>query len=127
LSEAVTRGVHILVRSEFIPYRSDPDSNSYFFAYHITIRNDGEEPVRLISRHWIIADASGNEQEVRGLGVVGKQPRLESGQSFDYTSACPLPTPVGSMRGAFQMSTDGGETFDASIAPFTLAVPGVLN
>lgn len=127
MSEAVTRGVRVLVRSEFVPQRSEPEANNYFFAYHITIRNEGMEPIRLISRHWIIADSSGKEQEVRGLGVVGQQPRLEPGETFDYTSACPLATPVGSMRGTYQMVTDTGETFDAVIAPFTLAVPGVLN
>lgn len=127
MSEAITRGVRILVESEYVPSRSDPDTQSYFFAYHVTIRNEGEETVQLVSRHWIITDASGKEQEVRGLGVVGEQPRLEPGEGFSYTSACPLSTPVGSMRGSYQMVTDGGEIFEAWIAPFTLAVPGVLQ
>ena len=115
------------VESEYVEDRSDPDNGSYFFAYHITIRNEGEEPVQLVSRHWIIADASGREQEVRGLGVVGQQPRLDPGQSFRYTSACPLTTPVGSMRGEYQMVRDTGETFEVMIPAFTLAVPGMLQ
>ncbi len=127
MSEAVTRGVRVIVESRYIPERSSPDHNYYFFAYHVTIRNEGAVPVRLISRHWIITDGTGRIQEVRGPGVVGEQPRLEPGDSFEYTSFCPLPTEVGSMHGSYQMVTDSGEPFEARIAPFTLARPGVMN
>ena len=122
MSEAITRGIRVRVRAEFVPQHSEPDDDNFFFAYHITIRNEGEEPVRLISRHWIIADSSGKEQEVKGLGVVGQQPRLEPGESFQYTSACPLSTRVDARK-----LPDADEPFDVRIAPFTLAVPGVLN
>ena len=115
------------VESEFIPERSDPQNGEFFFAYHVTIENRGDEPVRLLSRHWVITDGMGKEQEVRGPGVVGKQPRLAPGETFQYSSACPLTTQIGSMYGSYQMVTDGGETFDAKIAPFTLAIPGALN
>jgi ApaG protein len=93
----------------------------------VTIENHGEESVKLLSRHWIITDGMGKEQEVKGPGVVGKQPHLRPGEAFEYTSACPLPTQIGSMHGSYRMMTDKGETFEARIAPFTLAIPGVLN
>ena len=127
MSEATTRGIRVKVESEFVPDRSDPHNREFFFAYHVKIENHGEEPVRLLSRHWIITDGMGKEQEVRGPGVVGKQPRLRPGEAFEYTSACPLSTQIGSMHGSYRMVTDGGETFDAKIAPFTLAIPGALN
>jgi ApaG protein len=127
MSEAITRGIRVKVESEFVPERSDPQNGEFFFAYHVTIENRSDEPVQLVSRHWYITDGMGKEQEVRGPGVVGKQPRLRSGESFEYTSACPLSTQIGSMRGTYQMVTDGGDTFDAEIAPFTLAIPGALN
>jgi ApaG protein len=127
MSEAITRGVRITVEADFLPERSDPQNGEFFFIYHVTIENHGDEPVKLVSRHWVITDAMGKEQEVRGPGVVGKQPHLRPGESFEYTSACPLSTQIGSMYGSYQMITDGGETFDAEIAPFTLAIPGALN
>jgi ApaG protein len=127
MSESLTRGIRVKVESEFIPERSDPQNGEFFFAYHVTIENRGNEPVRLLSRHWVITDGMGKEQEVRGPGVVGKQPRLAPGETFQYSSACPLTTQIGSMYGSYQMVTDGGETFDAEIAPFTLAIPGALN
>jgi ApaG protein len=127
MSESLTRGIRVKVESEFIPERSDPQNGEFFFAYHVTIENRGDEPVRLLSRHWVITDGMGKEQEVRGPGVVGKQPRLAPGETFQYSSACPLTTQIGSMYGSYQMVTDGGETFDAEIAPFTLAIPGALN
>jgi ApaG protein len=127
MSEAVTRGIRVKVESEFVPERSDPHNGEFFFAYHVTIENHGSEPVRLLSRHWVITDGMGKEQEVRGPGVVGKQPRLAPGEAFQYSSACPLSTQIGSMHGSYRMVTDGGETFEAEIAPFTLAIPGALN
>ena len=87
MSEATTRGIRVKVESEFVPDRSDPHNGEFFFAYHVKIENHGEEPVRLLSRHWIITDGMGKEQEVRGPGVVGKQPRLRPGEAFEYTSA----------------------------------------
>jgi ApaG protein len=127
MSETVTRGIRVKVESEFVPERSDPHNGEFFFAYHVTIENHGSEPVRLLSRHWIITDGMGKEEQVRGPGVVGKQPRLAPGEAFQYSSACPLSTQIGSMHGSYRMVTDGGETFDAEIAPFTLAIPGALN
>lgn len=125
--ETVTRGIRITVQPEFLPDRSDPAEGNYLFAYHITIRNEGSVPVKLLSRHWIITDGSGKQEQVRGPGVVGEQPHLRPGEGFRYTSACPLPTPVGSMQGSFQMVTDEGVAFDALIEPFTLAPPGTLH
>jgi ApaG protein len=97
------------------------------FAYTITIRNEGQVPARLMTRHWIITDANGKVQEVRGDGVVGEQPYLKPGQGFRYSSGAILETPVGSMQGTYQMIGDDGQQFDAPIAPFTLAMPGVLH
>jgi ApaG protein len=111
----------------FLPEHSSPQSNEYRFAYHITITNIGQETAQLISRHWIITDAEGDVEEVRGPGVVGEQPVLEPGGSFEYTSYCPLKTNVGTMHGSYQMVRANGEMFDARIAPFTLAVPHALN
>jgi ApaG protein len=125
--ETVTRGIRITVQPEYMPDRSDPGANNFLFAYHITIHNEGDVPVKLLSRHWIITDGSGKQEQVRGPGVVGEQPHLQPGEGFRYTSACPLPTPVGSMQGSFQMVTDSGEAFDAAIRPFTLASPGTLH
>jgi ApaG protein len=99
----------------------------YFFAYRIRIANTGEETVQLVSRHWVITDGEGRVEHVRGPGVVGEQPVLEPGESFEYTSFCPLPTPIGSMHGTYQMVTAGGAAFDAEISPFSLAVPTALN
>ena len=123
MSEATTRGIRVKVESEFVPDRSDPHNGEFFFAYHVKIENHGEEPVRLLSRHWIITDGMGKEQEVRGPGVVGKQPRLRPGEAFEYSSACPLKTATGYMRGTYQMTLQNGEKFDADIARFELA-PG---
>ena len=96
-------------------------------AYTLAIRNEGTEPVRLLTRHWIITDANGRVQDVRGDGVVGEQPHLKPGQGFRYASGAVLETPVGVMQGSYQMVTDGGERFDAPIAPFSLAMPGVVH
>jgi ApaG protein len=128
VSETTTRGVRVLVRPRFIPEQSDPDNGQWLFAYHITIRNTGEETVQLISRHWVITNGEGHIEEVRGPGVVGYQPVLRPGEEFEYTSGCPLTTPVGTMHGEFNMVVpDSGEKFDARIEPFRLAVPKALN
>ena len=111
----------------FLPEASAPRQAEYRFAYHITITNVGSETAQLISRHWIITDAEGDVQEVRGPGVVGQQPVLEPGAHFEYTSSCPLKTNVGTMEGSYQMVRVDGASFDARIAPFTLAVPHALN
>ena len=126
-SEATTRGVHVRVESAFDPERSSPQQNSWFFLYTVTISNQGTETVRLISRHWIITDGDGHVEEVTGPGVVGEQPILEPGQSFQYTSGCPLPTQFGFMRGTYQMMAQGGESFDARIADFELSEPYSVN
>jgi ApaG protein len=126
-SEATTRGVQVSVVSEFSAERSRPTDGQWFFFYTITIENTGSETVQLLSRHWIITDASGRVEEVRGPGVVGKQPVLAPGQSFTYTSGCPLPTAFGTMEGTYQMITEGGERFDARIAPFALSEPYTVH
>jgi ApaG protein len=127
MSAATTRGVRVEVRSAYLPERSFPADSQYFFAYRIRITNTGEETVQLLSRHWVVTDGDGRVEHVRGPGVVGEQPVLEPGEAFEYTSFCPLPTPIGSMHGTYRMVTAGGSTFDAEIAPFSLAVPTALN
>jgi len=122
-SEATTRGVHIQVESQYVPHRSSPTHGQWLFTYRVRIRNQGEESVQLISRHWVITDANGDEKEVRGPGVVGAQPKLAPGEAFEYRSFCPLQTPVGTMHGSYQMVTSNGEQFDAKIAPFSLSEP----
>ena len=126
-SEAVTRGVRVRVRSEYDADRSEPAKNQWFFLYHITISNEGSETVQLLTRHWVITDGEGKIEEVRGPGVVGKQPILKPGESFDYTSGCPLSTPFGLMEGTYQMVAENGERFDAKIAPFTLSEPYTVH
>jgi ApaG protein len=128
MSETVTRGVRITVKPQYVAEQSDPGKNEYLFAYHITIRNEGAQAVQLISRHWVITDGEGRSEEVRGPGVVGYQPVLQPGEQFQYTSGCPLGTPVGTMHGEYNMIVvDGGEKFDADITAFRLAVPHMLN
>ena len=127
ISDTTTRGIRIQVESAYVPDRSSPKEGSYFFVYHVRISNVGTETAQLISREWIITDAEGEVERVKGPGVVGEQPVLPPGGAFEYTSFCPLKTSVGSMHGSYQMVTPGGERFDAQIAPFTLAVPHALN
>jgi ApaG protein len=127
LSDTATRGLRVRVRSMYIPERSAPLHNQYFFAYQVKISNEGAETVKLVSRQWIITDADGQVEQVQGAGVVGEQPVLGPGEAFEYTSFCPLKTPIGSMHGSYQMVTASGEAFDAEIAPFSLAVPTALN
>ncbi|MGQ0732494.1 MAG: Co2+/Mg2+ efflux protein ApaG [Acidobacteriota bacterium] len=126
-SEATTNGIRVEVLSFFVPEQSSPREGQFFFAYQITISNLGDETAQLLSRHWVITDAEGEVQEVRGPGVVGEQPVLEPGMSFEYTSSCPLKTNVGVMHGSYTMARPDGRTFEAQIAPFTLAVPNALN
>jgi len=126
-SEAVTRGVRVQVESHYHAERSDPAKNEWFFSYRIRVSNEGDETVRLMTRHWVITDANGGVQEVRGPGVVGQQPILAPEQAFEYTSFCPLATSFGTMHGSYQMVTDGGEQFDAEIAPFALGEPYSIN
>ena len=128
MSETVTLGVRIIVRPQYVAEQSDPANSQYLFAYHITIRNEGEQTVQLLSRHWVITAGDGKVEEVRGPGVVGYQPVLSPGEEFQYTSGCPLTTPVGTMHGEFSMVVPAsGEAFDARISPFRLAVPSALN
>lgn len=126
-SEAVTRGVRVRVESEYAPDQSQPARNKWFFLYTVTIDNEGTETVQLLTRHWIITDGTGHIEEVRGPGVVGKQPTLRPGESFQYTSGCPLNTPFGLMEGSYQMVTEAGERFDVKIAPFTLSEPYTVH
>ena len=123
MPEALTRSIRVHVESEFAPGRSNPQQNQWFFLYTIRISNEGREPVKLLSRHWIITDAMGAVREVKGAGVIGKQPLLEPGESFEYTSGCDLTTPFGSMRGTYQMVTSAQELFDVEIPHFTLTEP----
>lgn len=123
----LANSITVDVQSEFIEGQSNPAENRYVFAYTITIANTGTVPAKLLTRHWLITDANGEIQEVRGEGVVGAQPHLKPGQSFRYTSGTVIETPVGSMQGSYQMIADNGETFDALIAPFSLAVPGLVH
>ena len=127
-SEAVTRDVSVHVDCRFSSERSDAARREYFFVYTVRIQNLGDEPVQLVSRHWIITNAHGRIEEVRGPGVVGEQPRLAPGESFEYTSGCPLDTPFGSMRGSYELvAPERGERFDVEIAPFALREDGVFH
>jgi ApaG protein len=119
--------IQIEVATSYVDDESEPDSDRYVFAYTITISNSGDVAAQLISRHWIITDANGKVQEVNGDGVVGEQPLLNPGEEFRYSSGAVLETPVGAMQGLYRMEADGGISFDALIAPFTLAVPGLLH
>jgi ApaG protein len=119
--------IRVDVETSFLAEQSDPERSKYVFSYTITIRNEGTVPARLLARHWIITHANGKVQEVRGDGVVGEQPYLEPGQGFRYSSGATLETPVGVMQGSYQMIAEDGRRFDAPIAPFRLAMPGVLH
>ena len=121
--KAQTRGISVTVMPRFVEEESSPAESRYFFAYTVEIVNNGSEQVQLRSRHWRIVDGRGETQEVRGAGVVGKQPVLEPGESFSYTSGCPLTTPDGLMAGSYTMSTVGGESFEAEIPAFSLDSP----
>jgi ApaG protein len=126
---ADSRKYHITVKpvANYIPDQSDETAGRYVFAYTITITNTGTSPAQLISRHWLITDSNHEIQEVRGLGVVGEQPLLKPGETFEYTSGTALPTPIGTMKGTYQMVAEDGEHFDAEIPEFTLSIPRVLH
>lgn len=127
LSDAVTRGIRVEVLSRYAAENSRPQQGQWLFEYTVRITNQASETVQLISRHWIITDAAGHTQEVKGPGVVGNQPVLGPGESFKYSSWCPLEMPVGMMHGTYQMVTAGGEQFDIQIAPFGLKAPYSVN
>jgi len=122
-SESTTRNIRVRVQSQYDPTRSSPQQSQWFFLYTVIITNESPDTVQLMSRHWVITDGMGKVEEVQGPGVVGKQPVLAPGQSFEYTSGCPLTTPFGSMRGTYQMVNQAVEKFEIEIAPFTLAEP----
>ncbi len=122
-STATTSGITILATPSYVPDQSSPAQGRWFFAYQIRISNDSDEVVQLLSRHWIITDANGRVEEVTGPGVVGEKPVLKPGDSFEYTSFCPLRTPFGTMEGSYQMVTRGGAAFDVRIPRFDLAPP----
>jgi len=119
--------IEVHPRPQFIPEQSDPENDRYIFAYTITITNTGQIAAQLVSRHWIITDAHNTIQEVRGLGVVGQQPLLQPGESYEYTSGSSLTTPIGTMKGTYQMVAEDGTHFEAEIPEFTLAVPHTLH
>jgi ApaG protein len=127
MSDTTTEGIRVQVESLYDEDRSAPQENYYFFAYRVRISNVGTETAQLLSREWIITDATGSQQLVQGPGVVGEQPVLAPGEAFEYTSFCPISTPVGSMHGFYRMIRGNGETFDAVISPFSLAVPHSVN
>jgi ApaG protein len=124
---AAPRNISIATRTRFLPDQSDVDNGRHVFAYTITITNTGTMAAQLVSRRWTITDAEGRVQEVKGLGVVGEQPNLKPGESFEYTSGAVIATPVGTMRGTYQMVAEDGTRFDADIPEFTLSMPRVLH
>ena len=119
--------ISVEVETSYVDEQSDPNERRYVFSYTITIRNEGEVPARLLTRHWIITHGNGKVQEVRGDGVVGEQPHLKPGQGFRYSSGAVLETPVGAMQGSYEMIDDDGQRFDVPIRPFRLAMPGSLQ
>ena len=127
VSTAITEGIRVTVESTYVAEQSSPREHRYVFAYTVRIVNEGTGDVQLRSRHWIITDGAGKVDEVRGPGVVGKQPRLQPGERFEYTSGCVLETPRGQMKGSYQMEGADGRGFDANIAPFLLSLPLTLN
>ena len=126
-SEALTNNVRVEVESQYAAEHSQPFQSHWFFYYTVRITNEGVKTVQLLSRHWIITDATGQIEEVKGPGVVGEQPVLTTGESFQYTSGCPLKTSTGIMRGTYQMVTEEGDRFDVEIAPFALHEPYTVH
>ncbi|MBW8879050.1 MAG: Co2+/Mg2+ efflux protein ApaG [Acidobacteria bacterium] len=127
MSDTTTRGIRVQVETFYDEERSSPQENYYFFSYHVRISNVGRETAQLVSREWYITDGNGDTQRVQGPGVVGEKPVLAPGEEFEYTSFCPLTTPVGAMQGTYRMVLQNGDSFDAEIAPFSLAVPHAVN
>ncbi len=127
MAEAKKYEIKVTVTTHYVAEQSDPAINRHVFAYTVGIQNTGNVSAQLISRHWLITDAEGQVQEVRGLGVVGHQPLLAPGQSFEYTSGCQLATPVGTMKGSYQMTAEDGVQFEAPIAEFVLSMPRILH
>jgi ApaG protein len=121
---SVTRGIRVSVEPVYLADRSEPDEQRFFWAYTVEIANGGAVPVQILARHWIITDATGRREEVRGIGVVGEQPVIAPGASFKYTSGCPLTTPSGTMVGTYQAIGDDGEVFAVTIPAFSLDIPG---
>ena len=122
-----SHGIRVDVVTSYVEEQSNPGDDRFVFSYTITIRNEGDVPAKLLTRHWIITDANGKVQEVNGEGVVGEQPYLQPGEGFRYSSGAILETPVGAMQGSYRMVADDGQHFDAPIAPFRLAMPGLLH
>ena len=127
MSNTETDGVRVIVKAAFWPERSSPDNNQWAFTYAVTVKNEGTRAATLRARHWVITDANGRVEEVRGEGVVGKQPRLEGGDSFEYTSWAMLRTPFGTMRGEYLMERIDGSRFEAKIGEFVLTQPNAQN
>lgn len=127
MAESSRYEITVVPKATYVEDQSDPSKNQYVFAYTITISNTGTVPAQLVSRHWVISDANGKVIEVKGLGVVGQQPLLKPGESFEYTSGTHLETAVGTMHGTYQMVAEDGKQFDAPIPSFTLSVPRVLH
>ncbi|MGH8743234.1 MAG: Co2+/Mg2+ efflux protein ApaG [Burkholderiales bacterium] len=127
MGESKKYEITVNVRTTYIPDQSDVENGRFVFAYTITITNTGSVAAQLISRHWLITDAENHVQEVRGLGVVGEQPFLKPNESFEYTSGTAIATPVGTMKGSYQMVAEDGKNFDAQISEFTLSIPRVLH
>ncbi len=122
-----TESIQVVIKTEYLPYQSSPDKKQYAFAYHITLTNEGHIGAQLISRHWIIIDGNGVRREVKGMGVVGEQPLISPGESYQYSSGAMLETVVGTMQGSYHMQGDDGRGFDIDIPVFTLALPNVVN
>lgn len=127
MTDQTLHNITVKVETQFVETQSEPENDRYVFSYTITIRNEGNEPAQLLSRHWIITDANGSVQEVKGEGVVGEQPHLNPGEGFQYTSGTMIATPVGSMQGTYHLIDDNGELFEAEIPSFTLAIPRTLH
>ena len=127
MTRAITHGIEISVRPFYLPDQSSPEDNSFVFAYQITIQNQGHQAAQLLDRHWIIKDASNHIEEVEGPGVIGQTPYLEPGESFTYTSFCPLSTDYGTMKGSYGMVRPDGERFEAEIPAFALLPQWMLN
>jgi ApaG protein len=119
--------IEVIAKAFYVAEQSDPDRDHFVFGYKIKVTNSGEVAAQLVSRHWLITDSNHRVEEVRGLGVVGQQPLIKPGESFEYTSGCPLATSVGTMRGEYQMLAEDGTKFEARIPEFTLSVPRVLH